>query len=99
MSFVRIPNTGRVAAYSRVILPVGRARLLATGLPRGPEVRFEETRWYGALLALRSLRTPFLDSFRVAYMRSEFARLWAHGCQTCVHRSFLRRTAAGPSER
>jgi len=32
-------------------------------------------------------------------MRSEFARLWAHGCQTCVHRSFLRRTAAGPSER
>jgi len=42
MSFVRIPNTGRVAACSKVILPVGRARLLAVGLPRGPEVRFED---------------------------------------------------------
>jgi hypothetical protein len=32
----------------------------------GPEVPLEEMRCYGALLSLRSPRTPFLANFRVA---------------------------------
>jgi hypothetical protein len=36
----------------------------ASGNYSGPEVRFEEMRWTGTLLALRSPRTPFPDSGR-----------------------------------
>jgi hypothetical protein len=52
---------------SELILPIDPlTRQVAAILRYGPEVRLEEMRLYGVLLALRSPRTEFRDTFRFA---------------------------------